>query len=310
LWAITDRRAVPPAGFPSQILRIDTATGVATSSANTTEQGFESLAITVPRGCSTGSGQTAQFEVQKRFVDQNNITPVTLNISCNTGLPLQQSVTVQPNEGVFGHYEVNFIVESFDDGEMNCTITEAPLSGYTPSYTCLGESECAAAQSSASCVFSGVTVGSENLCQVQNYPNPVQITVTKQWLFDADEVDVPLTSEIMLECANAFDGDGETGGANMTWTWQVEGNNSFVATVYPDFAGGTLCHATENPISSAVEASNSCESWVAVPLASGPLTCSIINTVFLEGIPTLNHYGLVLFALLMLGTGLIVLRRI
>ena len=307
LWAITDRRAV---GFPSQVLRIDTATGVATGSANTTEQGFESLAITVPRGCSTGSGQTAQFEVQKRFVDRNNVTPVTLNISCNTGLPLQQSVTVQPNDGVFGHYEVNFIVESFDDGELDCTITEAPLTGYSPTYTCLGESACAEAQSAASCSFADVTIGSENLCQVQNYPNPVQFTVHKEWLFEADEIDVPNTSEITLECTNVFDGDGEVSGSGMLWTWDVEGNNSFIATLYPDFAGGTLCRAIENPISSAVEASNGCESWTPVPLASGPISCTIINTVFMEGIPTLNQYGLMLFALLMLGTGLIVLRRI
>ena len=309
LWAITDRRAVQ-SGFPSQVLRIDTATGVATSVSNTTEQGFESLAITVPRGCTTGNGQTAQFEVQKRFVDHNDVTPVTLNISCNTGLPLQQSVNVVPNDGLFGGYEVNFVVESFDDGELSCTITETAVAGYSPTYTCLGESTCGAAQSAESCVFSGVTIGSENLCQVQNYPNPVQFTVNKEWLFDSVEVDIAPHSVIELECIDVFGGDGVADGSRMVWTWQVDGNSSFTANVEPDFAGGTVCRATEHATPSGIEASNGCENGTPVPIGSGPLSCSIINTIFLEGIPTLNEYGLLLFALLMLGTGLVVLRRI
>ena len=50
LWAITDRRAVAGADFPSEILRIDTDTGQAEKVADTLV-GLESLAITVPTGC-------------------------------------------------------------------------------------------------------------------------------------------------------------------------------------------------------------------------------------------------------------------
>jgi hypothetical protein len=37
--------------------------------------------------------------------------------------------------------------------------------------------------------------------------------------------------------------------------------------------------------------------------------CTIVNTVFFEGIPTLNRFGLVLMVLLMFGVGAIGLRR-
>jgi hypothetical protein len=37
--------------------------------------------------------------------------------------------------------------------------------------------------------------------------------------------------------------------------------------------------------------------------------CTITNTVFFEGIPTLNQYGLALLALLMLGVGFVGFRR-
>ncbi|MCH8058292.1 MAG: IPTL-CTERM sorting domain-containing protein [Proteobacteria bacterium] len=37
--------------------------------------------------------------------------------------------------------------------------------------------------------------------------------------------------------------------------------------------------------------------------------CTIINTAFFEGIPTLNQYGLAIMALLMLGVGFVGFRR-
>lgn len=310
LWAITDRRAVAGGPFVSQILRINTTTGAATHSANTQESGFESLAITVPRGCGTGNGQSAQFVVQKRFTDGNNVSPVTLNLSCNTGLPLNQSITVIPNDGVFGQFEVKFIVESFDDGQLSCTVTEAPLAGYAPSYTCLGESNCGAAQSAISCAFSQVSVGTENLCQVQNYPNPVRITINKEWQFEAAELDIIDTTRIELECTHAQDGDGTNNGNSMLWEWEVKGNTSVAATIYPDFDGSTHCRVSEFPTFSAIEAENSCAEWFPVNIGDGNKSCSLVNTVFLEGIPTLNTYGLLLIALMMLTTGLVAVRRI
>lgn len=313
LWAMLDRRpntSTEAAPLPSQVIRIDKNTGVATHSAFTAESGFESLAITVPRGCGTGGGETARFTVQKRFVDANNVTPVTLNISCNTGLPLQQSRTVQPNQGALGEFEVEFIVSDFDDGELNCTITETPPAGYTPSYTCLGESDCAAAQSPDACVFTGVATGSENLCQVQNTPRPVQFTVVKEWLFEAEELGTVDQSRIELRCENVFDGDGMRDGDDMTWTFEVEGNQSLVAMVSPAFDGSTICEADETPVFSGVEAQNGCTPGIPVLIGDAPQSCTIINTVFLEGIPTLSDYGLFLFAVLMLATGMVAIRRV
>jgi len=37
--------------------------------------------------------------------------------------------------------------------------------------------------------------------------------------------------------------------------------------------------------------------------------CEIVNTVFFEGIPTLNQYGMAILALLMLGAGFAGFRR-
>jgi hypothetical protein len=53
LWAITDRRIINNsiANLPSQILKIDVDTGSATMISETSEVGFESLAIAPPAAC-------------------------------------------------------------------------------------------------------------------------------------------------------------------------------------------------------------------------------------------------------------------
>lgn len=310
LWAITDRsQLVSP--LPSQILQIDKATGVATLKASTTETGFESLAITLPRGCGEGGDEDrATFTVQSRFVDSNNITPVTLHLDCNTGQILDQSKTVLPNEGVNGKFEVSFVVTSLGTTPLNCTVTQDAPFGYTPSYTCLGVSECVAPQSADSCSFTNVIPGSDNLCAIQSTPNPVPFTVNKVWLFEAEEIGEIEFAHVYFRCENVFDGDGLADGNSMSWNWNIKGNAQRVANIQPSFKGISQCRATESNTFSAVEADNGCENWIPVLIGDSSRSCTITNTVFLEGIPTLSDYGRLLLALLMVGVGLVAIRRV
>jgi hypothetical protein len=62
-------------------------------------------------------------------------------------------------------------------------------------------------------------------------------------------------------------------------------------------------------VTSAVEAQSTCSNPVAINLGDVRRNCLVTNTVFFEGIPTLNQYGLVLISALMLLTGLIAARR-
>ncbi|HET6564868.1 MAG TPA: IPTL-CTERM sorting domain-containing protein, partial [Xanthomonadales bacterium] len=311
LWAITDRsQSLNPQ--PSQILQVNKDNGAVTLVSSTTgETGFESLAITLPRGCGGGGGNdTANFTVQSRFVDNNNQTPVTLRLSCNTGVILDQTKTVQPNEGVFGAFEVSFVVSGLGSTPLNCSVTQDAPFGYTPTYTCLGESQCEAAQSTSNCRFSDVEAGTDNLCQVQSYPSEVPFTVTKEWLFPTEEIGEADFANIVFECENAFGGDGVANGSSMYWNWTVEGNAQRTANIQPDFKGTTQCRATESNAFSAVEATNGCENWIPVKIGDSSRGCTITNTIFLEGIPTLGDYGKLLLALLMLGVGVVAVRRI
>jgi len=200
LWAITDRRAALGQDFPSQIITINTTTGVATHSAVTTEQGFESLAISPPQGCSPAS----------------------------------------------------------HDGT----------------------------------------------------PGVVQLTLNKEWLFSEPDLGFPESAVIGLECKNVKGGDGTRVGNDMFWRWEIYGNESRTAIVRPNGTGNTICYASESKTSSAVEMTNGCEWGIPIDVGAADQECTIVNTVFIEGIPTLNQYGMILFALLMLATGLFTLRRL
>lgn len=311
LWAITDRAQLLTS-FPSQVMKINTDTGAAFDVRNTTERGFESLAIAVPQGCATpGTGEFAEFTVQSRFADGNNVTPIRFHIQCNTGLPLQQSFTALPDQGFGGAFEVKFIVDKFTDGELNCEVREETPDGYWPEYQCQANNTCSTNESAGPCSFEGVSAGENNICLIQNYVEPVGFTVNKQWLYEQQDVAIDSEVRIDLECVNVVGGDGAFDRGTMRWSWLFAGDtDSHTATLEPDFAGETRCSAVEQVFSSAIESDQGCSDWTAVNLGDAPHSCTVTNTVFFEGIPALTPYGLILFASLMLLTGIVASRRL
>ncbi|MEJ2401627.1 MAG: hypothetical protein P8Y52_09565 [Xanthomonadales bacterium] len=56
LWAITDRRDRFGGAAPGEVMQLDLATGAATQVRALSESGFESLAVSVPGGCTTDDG--------------------------------------------------------------------------------------------------------------------------------------------------------------------------------------------------------------------------------------------------------------
>jgi len=308
LWAITDSAQQLPQG-PSQRMRIDEITGKASDVHNTLEKGFESLAITVPRGCATEpSGDFAEFVVQKRFIDRNDQTAVTLNIQCDTGNPISSSVTVVPNDLSFGAYEAKFVVDNIPGDTVSCEIWESDLDYYSASYDCFSEGSCSTAADR--CIFEDSTLDQANLCTIRNDPDPVTINVTSEWFYGSLEEGNGESVRVNLICEGALDGNGKWKRNVMKWSWVFEQDSEDqVAMVVPDFGEATQCRTETHVSSSAVESSSTCSDWETVKLGDDPLTCSVTNTVFFEGIPTLNQYGLLLISALMLLTGMAATRR-
>jgi hypothetical protein len=273
-------------------------------------------------------GGDASFLVTKEFTDGNNPTEVEVTLSCNTGLPIIQSQTISETQ------EVTFIIQSFDAGELNCTVTEdisdAALAGYTPTYFADDD----ATGVDESCEFTEIAGGDEHTCHIVNDADPVPVEITKDWIIEGmggDQVNqyFELTlycdSEIVggyggasgleakipaqVECGPAVP-YGAKGGNGNKWEscLELEGNGdtTFTPEVIPQWPS-THCWVDEEVYDDSVEVDNDCGE-IEVSHGQGD-ECLITNTVFFEGIPTLSQYGMAIMALLMLGVGLVGFRR-
>lgn len=248
----------------------------------------------------------ATFEVNKSFAD-GNTAAVEVTLSCTTGLPLVQSQAITPNRNV------TFIVESFDSGQLDCTVTEADVAGYTAVYSN------GTVTSNTGCTYEDIVFGLHRTCSINNAPVPVAVTVNKGWVIEGrggDDLDPAY--RLVLHCSDEIN-NGEKQ-ENGTWRKALysgssngTADSSYSALVIPDWQDGSLCWVVETVYDSAIEVSNGCgdqpdTAGLHVTLATGD-SCTIANTVFFEGIPTLNYYGMALLACLMLGLGYFGFRR-
>jgi hypothetical protein len=301
LWAILDRRDNQGFPAPSQILQIDLGSSTVTEVATTAESGFESLAITVPRGCGTTGGQNADFKVQKQFMDGNTGLDTTLNIRCNGGLPLEQTFTTEPGAGV----EVTFTVTNFTDGALDCEIWESTGSDYYASYECFSTGSCAVTAST--CVFENTAAGQDNLCVIRNYPETVDVTVNTEWVYENVEQELFDVVTVDLYCRNIIDGDGQWSPGVMHWSWDFDNTTpAQTASIQSRSDASAECRTEQRSPSSAIDSTSNCTAWTT---ASAGLVCTVTNTYWFEGVPALSRGGLLIASLLLLFTGLLFVRR-
>ena len=246
--------------------------------------------------------------------------------------------------------EHTFVITNIPDGAPNpCTVVEQTVDGYDAVYVCPPDGSTSVVDDdlcvtegdidpidlpdSEACGWLDVTSGDSNLCVVLNIPAPVDVDVTKVWEeFGGTQADFDPDVRITLTCPDAL---GIIGGTQINGSWVAfeflneedgdfddeddnyigEGTAEFevIPAWYPTAADPddqefTECFATENVSNDAVEVDNDCTD-IEVAVGMGD-ECTITNTVFFEGIPTLNQYGMALLALLMLGMGFIGMRRL
>lgn len=241
----------------------------------------------------------ARFQVTKDF-DDDNPTEVDVVIQCNTGLPLMQPASISEGDGV------TFVVNDFEDGNMNCQVTETVPEGYTASYNNGDETN------NTGCAFEGVRGGSFNTCVITNSLNEVDVEVSKVWIDENPQFNPVNYAEASWFCSNvAFtcDPDGVINNCD-SGNLQFLGNpGSDSFSVFPSWDGGTVCTVSEAVIADGNVESDGSE-CVGVTLFPGAgASCTIYNTRLYAGIPTLSQYGLGVLVLLMLGVGLVGFRR-
>ena len=325
----TNFEITSPVGFPTPVTVpaggsvVVTVTGTAPDDGSTSvsdtlnctysDSSSEGIEVSYPLTLQIGGG--GLFEVTKAFTEGYD-GEVTVTLTCDTGLPLIQTFDISPDRPVF------FVVTEFESGAMNCSVTEGTGSGFNPTYLASGDSQSDDDDSQApGCHFFAVAGGDSNTCNITNAPAPVDVVIEKEWVIaGAVGEEVNDFFGLTLYCDgeivggstnNAPAGAGTQGGIIIVpsaWYQNFEGvgDSTFTAQVVPSFPT-TNCWVEENVFGSGIEVDNGC-TGIEVSLNQGD-SCTITNTVFFEGIPTLSQWGLVIMALLMLGVGLVGFRR-
>lgn len=244
------------------------------------------------------ANDTARFAVSVAYSD-GNTAAVNVMLSCNNGLPLEQDFSISDGS------PVEFILTDFTPGEADCTVSASGgVDGYAVSFDNGSEI------SGSGCVFTDIAPG-EYACTLTNTLEQVTYTINKQWLFSEEEDGIKQQVSLEVTCENFRLGpDGILDSGSEAGEIGVE-QSTISFDIYPNWTTPeTRCQAVETQIVSGVESDQGCADWLILTPGGAEQSCTITNTVFFEGIPTLNRTGLALLVLLMMGVGFVVLRRL
>ena len=252
----------------------------------------------------------ATFEVFKNF-DDGNPAEVEVTIECTTGDPISQSASVSEGGG-----PIEFIVKDFDEGELDCEITESVPEGYSVEYDDnLGN------VNGTSCVYEEVEFGQAFHCNIENTIDNVDVFVDKVWIDEQAAVNSSfLFAGAKWSCDPvAYRESGPSIDYGHLWFYGTASDpwdyDSF--NFYPHY-DGSICSVSERELDADILSDDSdCDDLEIFPGYEPELDedddpisiCTIINTRIYAGIPALGEYGLALLALLMLGIGFVGYRR-
>jgi hypothetical protein len=300
-------------------------------------------ALLMPGLAMAGTTAFATFNVTLDFDKGNNWDSSFMHIDCDGGLPLSNDSATGLEDGD----DVDFILEFPEAGEgtTNCYIWADAVAGYTPHYTVSGDSSPNWDWNSPSndpvdepwgCYYTLVGDQDQNSCDVQMLPDDSYLRVYKTW----DSAGSPgelldYTAKIGV-CTNrpgVIEDDTHVDPLDKWCVWRtVTGPLDDYLDVTFDGAshGGDQVYIYEYTFDSTIEVDIfDCVSsptsignkggigGLSYKVVNGDGTgpglgannCTIENTIFFEGIPTLNQYGLAIMALLMLGVGFVGFRR-
>jgi hypothetical protein len=159
------------------------------------------------------------------------------------------------------------------------------------------------------CDFVDITAdGGPYACDLTAEPEASTFTMFKEWIGAGP--DITTEADINWECTNGSEDTGDVFDT-LSGTWHAWGADDFDVVFYPAPDSTSVCSAWEDTetLDSAVESDQGCADGTDFVVGTSDDSCTIVNSVFYEGIPTLSQYGMAIMALLMLGVGFVGFRR-
>lgn len=133
-----------------------------------------------------------------------------------------------------GH--VNFVVSDFDPVELDCSVREVPVDGYSPDHAASFGATGTTSGTDA-CTFLDVVDGRLN-CAITNTLDEVTVTVNKTWITEVAGTELVEDVFVTLYCS------GHDGAVGSAW---INPDHPGEFEVLPDHAGVT-CHVEEQPL--------------------------------------------------------------
>ena len=148
-----------------------------------------------------------------------------------------------------------------------------------------------------------------NHCAIVNHAQIATFTAHVMWNMiheGGDPVDThnPVSITCNRDITSASSGNISN---DMRTATAILGDGGFLTITVDTSGGAAACSAAQSIAESAVETESDCQ--VRLLEAGSSDSCTFVNTVFFEGIPMLGDRGLAILVLLMLGMGIVGVRR-
>ncbi len=228
----------------------------------------------------------ARFTVDAR-VDHAILAKLDVRLSCDSASPPQQEVTLDFD----GTHE--FAVRIEDGGKASCTLVALLPTGQNVTY--VGDGGSVTELDDQGCHFTGVSAGHSNFCQVHVEKKATQLTVYKKWVGGAGEEP---NIKINLVCNGMPQGGPLWINSDAPQTWELEASDS----------NGMRCSVNEKELDTFRADQGDCANLLIMPGTHEE--CTLVNTKVVKRIEMLNRYGLGVMILVMLGVGLLAIKRL
>jgi hypothetical protein len=229
--------------------------------------------------------QKALISVDAQF-ESSRLPMLDLELLCSQAAPGRESIRLTENA------QFDWATGELPGSQSNCALIANLPEGYTASFKVDGSSPQNA--NATACQFRPIKAGQKRQCQITITQDPVPLMVYLSWIGPSgEEEDV----RVDLSCES-----GEYSGYRYVNEGKPEGWE--IRDIDPE---GILCNVNERVRDNFRPDIIDCQGlWIRPGKGE---ECTLTNTKIVKRIETLNRYGQLIMILLVLGVGLIAVKR-
>lgn len=229
--------------------------------------------------------QKAQVSVDAQF-ESSRLPSLDLELMCSQATPERESVQLTQNT------QFDWSTGELTGDQSNCALIANLPEGYTASFRADGST--AQNVNETACQFRPVRAGQTRQCQITVTQDPVRLMVYLTWIGpsgEEEDVRVDLSCESGVYSGYRYVNEGKPQG------WEIR-------DIDPE---GILCNVNERVRDNFRPDIIDCQGlWIRPGKGE---ECTLTNTKIVKRIEMLNRYGRLIMILLVLGVGLIAVKR-